>query len=265
MIGRYGKSLECFEYELTIENSIEYAAIMQGFCYYKLRDYKKSLEIFGAFKEKYPDMIVPRFYIALCYTHLGDTLEALMEYTGITTLRSDKQESKISVMLAFINQAIIHLREGRITSALYCTDCALAEEMQADEMKQLLIDGAPYYELKYKENMTFEDLYASVFKEWTHYELLFALGTALIAAQCDDIALLPLAKAHSLAPDTADIDAHIAYILFNKKMKRDMFEDTVKNAIEGKSNKLFELFELPYNANLSPEEFIRIVDKGNKW
>ena len=265
MVGRYGKSLECFEYELTIDNSIEYATMMQGFCYYKLHDYRKSLGIFGAFKEKYPDMIVPRFYIALCHTHLGDTAEALMEYSAIAAFRSDKQESKISIMLALINQAIIHLNEGRITSALYCTDCAMAQDMPADEMKQLLIAGAPYYELKYKENMTFEEINATEFKEWTLYELLFALGTALIGAECHDIALLPLAKAHSLAPDPADIDAHIAYILFKKKMKRDMFEDTVKNAIEGKSNKLFELFGLPYNSNLSPQEFIRIVDKGSNW
>jgi tetratricopeptide (TPR) repeat protein len=51
MIKRYGKALECFEYELTIESDIEYAVMMQGFCYYKLHDYKKSIDIFNSFKK----------------------------------------------------------------------------------------------------------------------------------------------------------------------------------------------------------------------
>ena len=57
------------------------------------------------------------------------------------------------------------------------------------------------------------------------------------------------------------IDAYIAYILFYDQKNREMLEDTIKNAIEGKSNKLFELFGLPYNANISPAEFLRIIEK----
>ena len=261
MIGRYGKALECFEYELTIETDIEYAIMMQGFCYYKLRDYKRSKEIFTTFKEKYPDSIIPRFYIALSYSNMNDKLSALEEYNEILMVGQEKEDFRIGIMLTLINQAIIYLKEGETDTAVRCMDYAIAQEMPADEMKQLLIGGRDFYELKYKENMTFEEINSTEFKEWNHYELLFALATTLIRLECNELALLPLAKAHSLAPDSSEIDAYIAYLLFNGNRNREMAEEMTKNAIEGKSNKLFELFGIPYNANISAGEFIRLIEK----
>lgn len=261
MVGRYGKALECFEYELTIESDIEYAIMMQGFCYYKLHDYRNSIRIFNIFKERYADSIIPRFYVALSHSHLKDKLSALEEYNEILRIGQEKQDYRIGIMLTLVNQAILYLKEGETDTAVRCIDYAVTQEMPADEMKQLLIGGREYYELKYKENMTFEEINATEFKEWTHYELFFALATTLMKMDCSELALLPLAKAHSLAPDTAEIDANIAYILFTKNRNRDMMEEMVKNAIEGKSNQLFELFDIPYNANISAEEFLRLIDK----
>lgn len=261
MIGRYGKALECFEYELTIEDNIEYATMMQGFCYYKLRDYKRSIEIFTAFKERYPDSVVPRFYIALSHSQMNDNLSAMEEYNEVLKVEGEKADFRISIMLAFINQAIILFNEEEKYNAIRCIDYALKMELSSDEMKQLLIAGNPYYELKYKENMTFDEINSTEYKEWTQYELLFALGTTLLEKGYSELALLPLAKAHSMAPDSTEIDAYIAYILFYDQKNREMLEDTIKNAIEGKSNKLFELFGLPYNANISPAEFLRIIEK----
>ena len=183
------------------------------------------------------------------------------EYNEILNIGSEKPDYKIGIMLTLVNQAIIYLQEEEFDTAIRCIDYAIAQNLPADEMKQLLIAGSPYYEIKYKENMTFDEINATEFKEWAEYELLYALATVLMKNNCDELALLPLAKAHTLAPDPSEIDAHIAYILHTQNKDRSMLEDMIKSAIEGRSNKLFELFGVPYNANLSANDFLRLINK----
>lgn len=259
MIGRYGKALECFEYELTIENDIEYAIMMQGFCYHKLKDTKKCIEIFSNMKNKYPDSIIPRFYIALSYSYEFNTFEALSEYNDILNLEYQREDYKIGIVLTLLNMAIILYKEGNSDIALEYMEDALNYDIPADEMKQLLIMGDPYYELKYKENMTFDDINSTEYREWAHYELYYNLGIALMHLGCIDLSIAALYKARSTASDTTEIDAYIAYLLCCTNGERDTIAAMIKSAIEGKSNKLFNLFSVPYNANLSTADFIKIA------
>ena len=60
--------------------------------------------------------------------------------------------------------------------------------------------------------------------------------------------------------DKADIDAYLAYILWNSG-KGDNADTYIEGALEGRSNILFELFGLPYNANISTPEFIEQAKK----
>ena len=55
--------------------------------------------------------------------------------------------------------------------------------------------------------------------------------------------------------DTSDIDAYIANILWSNG-EREKVEPAIENAINGKSYRLFKLFGIPYDANMTPQEFI---------
>jgi hypothetical protein len=58
-----------------------------------------------------------------------------------------------------------------------------------------------------------------------------------------------------LSYDKADIDAYLAYILWNTGRKEEV-PQAIESALDGRSNILFELFDIPYNANMSSTEFI---------
>ena len=61
------------------------------------------------------------------------------------------------------------------------------------------------------------------------------------------------------AKDTSDIDAYIAYILWNCGEK-EKSRSAMENAIEEKSDLLFRLFGLVYNSNTTTEEFIGLLN-----
>ena len=188
-----------------------------------------------------------------------NTFEALSEYNDILNLEYQRGDYKIGIVLTLLNMAIILYKEGNSDIALEYMEDALNYDIPADEMKQLLIMGDPYYELKYKENMTFDDINSTEYREWAHYELYYNLGIALMHLGCIDLSIAALYKARSTASDTTEIDAYIAYLLCCTNGEHDTIAAMIKSAIEGKSNKLFNLFSVPYNANLSTADFIKIA------
>ena len=250
MVRKYGKALECFEYENTINDEIEYAKMMQAYCYYHVGDYIRAMELFGWFRERYPQSVIPRFYIALSQYHLGDSHDAVVSFREITEIAP---EGTIEIMLARANKAMILDTLGEQPRAEEAMSMAIL--MHPDNMKQLILHGPHLYELKDKENLLFSDMSTLEQKEWTQEEELYEFGTHLFEHRHMNLALRVFRYMRPFSHDTSDIDAYIAYILWETGEK-DKIGPAIENAVNGKSCLLFQLFGIPYDANLTPQEFI---------
>ena len=250
MVKRYGKALECFEYESTINDEIEYARMMQAYCYYHVGDYARTKEMFGWFKERYPQSVIPRFYIALSQYHEDDPQSAVESFKEIIDIAP---EGTIEMMLARVNKAMILDSIGEGTRAEEAISMAIM--MHPDNMKQLILRGTHLYELRDKENLIFSDMNALEQKEWTQEEELYELGVHLFEHGHPNLALRIFRYMRPFSHDTSDVDAYIANILW-RNGEREKVEPSIENAINGRSCTLFRLFGIPYDASITPQEFI---------
>ncbi len=250
MVKRYGKALECFEYESTINDEIEYSRMMQAYCYYRVGDYAKTKEMFGWFKERYPQSVIPRFYIALSQYHEGDSSGAIDSLKEIIDIAP---EGTIEMMLARVNKAMILDSIGEGTRAEEAISMAIM--MHPDNMKQLILRGEYLYELRDKENLMFSDMNALEQKDWTQEEELYELGAHLFEHNHPNLALRVFRYMRPFSHDASDIDAYIANILWLNG-EREKVEPSIENAINGRSCILFKLFGIPYDASITPQEFI---------
>ncbi len=255
MVNKYGKSLECFEYELAIGEEIEYARMMQGYCYYFMHDYPHAKEIFASLAQKYSESVMPRFYTALCEYAMGDKQTALKWFDEAIKF---SQEGSIDIMLARINRAIILDETGEQESATGAISLALL--MHPEQLKQLTLSDKNLYELRDKENLTFKEINIMDVKDWSQEECLFALARQLMCNKHWHLAKSVLLYTHTTSTDTCDIDACLAYTMYNMG-EEEHIQPFVAGAINGKSNLLFELFGLVYNANTTAEGFMRIIKK----
>lgn len=255
MINKYGKAIECFEYELAIGEEVEYACMMQGYCYYFLHDYTKAIKIFEALAQKYASSAMPRFYIALCNYATGDYEAALKGFENVAHLTDN---GSIEAMMARINRAIIMSKTGNVNGATGAISLALV--MHPEQMKQLLIGDGELYELRDKENLTFKEMNIMDIKEWSREEQLFALARHLIKYKHWSIAKSVLLYARPENEDATDFDACIAFVMHNEG-EHTKATPYIESALNGKSNLLFELFGLIYDANISAEAFISRIKK----
>ena len=250
MVKKYGKSLECFEYESAINEEIEYASMMQAYCYYHLRDYRSAKKLFSQLAEKYKETVTPIFYIALCHYYEGRIEDAI---NAFDIAISNAQEGTISMMLARINKAILLDITGEHSVADDAMSMALL--MHPDNMKQLVLTGQLLYELRDKENLTFDDMNTIETKEWSTEETLYRLGAHLVSHNHLQLAKRVLSYCRDICYDKADVDAHLAYIQWNTG-KTEEATQSIESALDGRSNILFELFNIAYDANISPAAFI---------
>lgn len=250
MVKRYGKALECFEYESTINDEIEYARMIQAYCYYHVGDYARTKEMFGWFKEHYPQSVIPRFYIALSQYHEGDPQSAVDSFKEIIEIAP---EGTIEMMLARVNKAMILDSLGEGTRAEEAISMAIL--MHPDNMKQLILRGTHLYELRDKENLTFSDMNALEQKEWTQEEELYELGVHLFEHGHMNLALRIFRYMRPFCHDASDVDAYIANILW-RNGEREKVGPSIENAINGRSCILFKLFGIPYDADITPQDFI---------
>ena len=251
MVKKYGKSLECFEYESAINEEIEYASMMQAYCYYHLRDYSSAKKLFSRLAEKYKNTVTPIFYIALCHYYEGRIEDAI---NAFDVAISNAQEGTISMMLARINKAILLDISGEKSVADDAMSMALL--MHPDNMKQLMLTGKHLYELRDKENLTFDGMNAIETKEWNTEETLYRLGIHLVNHNHLKLGKRVLNYCRDICYDKSDIDAYLAYIHWNTGNREDAAQ-SIESALDGRSNTLFELFDIPYDANISSATFIK--------
>ena len=253
MVKKYGKSLECFEYESTINEEIEYANMMQAYCYYHLRDYSSAKKLFAALAEKYRNTVTPIFYIGLCHYYEGHIEESI---NAFDIAINNAQEGTISMMLARINKAILLDLSGEQSVADDAMSMALL--MHPDNMKQLVLTEKLLYDLRDKENLTFDDMNIIETKEWNTEDTLYRLGVHLVKHNHLILGKRVLNYCRDLSYDKSDIDAHLAYIYW-KTQDEERALQAVEKALDGRSSILFELFEIPYNANISSISFLEQV------
>ena len=253
MVKKYGKSLECFEYESAINEEIEYARMMQAYCYYHLRDFSSAKKLFAVLADKYRNTVTPIFYIGLCHYHEGRTEDAI---NAFDIAINNAQEGTIAMMLARINRAILLDMTGAASVADDAVSMALL--MHPDNMKQLVLTGKHLYELRDKENMTFDDMNIIETKDWNTEETLYRLGVHLVENNHPALGKRVLKYCRDLSYDKADIDAYLAHIYWNAGQEEDSLS-FIENALDGRSNILFELFGIPYDANIGPDVFCRLA------
>ena len=227
--------------------------MMQAYCYYYLRDYKKAKELFWTLAKKYSNTVTPIFYIALCHYHEGAIDDAI---NAFDTAINNAQEGTIAMMLSRINKAILLDINGDKSIADDAMSMALL--MHPDNMKQLVLTDKHLYELRDKENMNFDDMNIIETKEWSTEETLYRLGVHLVGHNHLGLGKRVLKYCRDLCYDKADIDAYLAYIYWNTDDKEQAVQ-AIESALDGRSNVLFELFDIAYNANISTEEFINHV------
>ena len=253
MVKKFGKSLECFEYESAINEDIEYANMMQAYCYYHLRDYSSAKKLFATLADKYRNTVTPIFYIGLCHFYEGHIEEAI---NAFDIAIGNAQEGTVSMMLARINKAILLDLSGEQSVADDAMSMALL--MHPDNMKQLVLTEKHLYDLRDKENLTFDDMNIIETKEWNTEETLYRLGVHLVKHNHLILGKRVLNYCRDICYDKSDVDAYLAYILWNTDKKEQALE-AIENALDGRSNELFELFNIPYNANISSTSFIEQI------
>lgn len=254
MTNKYGKSLECFEYETTINPDIEYAKIMQGFCYYRMRDYRHAKEIFKEHAVKSKKEIIPLFYYALSLYKEGDIENALRAFAKVV---ANSQEGGTEIMLARINKAMILDDMGESTLAEDALSMALLMKPN-ENTKQLIFQESHLYEIKHKEIVTFEELNKLEAAGWNEAEEFYQLGVHFVKFNHPALAKRVFNYIRPQFTDPTDVDAYIAYILWNSNEQQEAIP-AISRALEGKSFLIFELFTLPYNANISTKEFIEQI------
>lgn len=259
LIERYSKALECFEYELTIDNSIEYAYIMQGYCYYNLKAFDKAHKIFKCIADRHRESIEAEFYTTLSEAMSGKIAAAIAGFEKIfkdSIAKSNGSKYGIEAVLSLVNMAILWSRQGNDEVSCNCMKQAMHYIDLCDNTEQFITGFRCLCELRDKDNMTFEDMNRIGTKDWKQHETLTLLGARLLSAGYESLAIYPLYKARSKAPDCTEIDAYIAFALYRTKGDWNEFNKMLSNAIEGKSDKLFTLFDIPYRADITVDDFI---------
>lgn len=255
-IGRYAKSLECYEYHNTIEEDFDYVKLMQGYCYFRLRNYKSAKELFAWCGNNSPELSMQSmFYTALAHYYEGDNKSAIDTFDKFIGIAN---EGSIEITLARINKAIILDDIGESSRAEEAISLALL--MMPVNLEQLLLTDKRLYEPRDSENVTNADLDIFEKKEWTLKEELFALGTHLIR----HANLLPAKKVfeYLLQNGDANPDTHacLAYIIF-KTNKTEDIQRHLEHAIYEKSDLLYELFNVEFSSNMTTNEFLSRIQK----
>lgn len=253
MCRRYGKALDCFDYELSIDSTIKYAKMMQAYCYYHLHDYNKALQLFGSLGASTPESGIHHFYIALALWAAGDSLEAYRAFERLSLLLD---EGSIELMLTRINMSAIIDDSGEPEKAEEYLKKALSDA--PENTKQLILNSKAIYELRDKENLTFADMNILEVKDWQRCETLQALGEFYMNIHSHHLAKIAFIEARKTCCDPCDIDAYLALIYF-REGNGTLATECIESAIEGRSNLLFELFGMTYNATLSANDFARII------
>ena len=256
--GRLGKALECFEYELATNDEAEYARMMKAYCYYYLQDYDTAYNAFCELSLRYPGNVVSTFFAALSLCALekyGDAAKLFDE------LLLSGELTMVEAMITEMNKALICDRVGYREMAVKIMQNALSFDVP--DANQMALHGAGYLEIHDKDSLLQSHIEIVEREPRSRDELLLEFALYIYGYGHYELAVTVLEHARENMYDSADVDSHLAYMLWQMG-RRPETDKYIASAIEGRSNKLFELFGLAYDADITPAKFVNLLENEEK-
>jgi tetratricopeptide (TPR) repeat protein len=255
---RYARALECFDYELATNEDADYAKMMQAYCHYYLRDYAKAYESFCELTLRYPGNIISNFFTALSLCGMKRYGEALRLFNDLLL---SGELTTVEALATEVNTALIYDLMGETQKATLLLEQLLA--LDIPDINMLALHGAGLLEIHDKESLLQRHMELVDREPRNRDEILLELAFYIHSHGHLDMALTVLEHLAGTMYDPADIDAYIAYILW--QMRRvDGLRQYIAKALDGKSNKLFELFGMKYDAAVTVDMFLGHISVDNR-
>ena len=253
--GRFAKALECFEYELTTNEEAEYPKMMKAYCHYYLRDYETAYKEFCELSLMYPGNVISTFFAALSLCALNRYREAVQLFDELLL---SGELTTTEVMITEINKSLICDKIGFREMAEKLMLNALS--FDATEMNLLALYGEEYIEIHDKDSLLLEHMDLIEREPHSRENQLLDVALFICSTGHADLAAFMLKQVRSNMYDSADVDAHIAHILWMSG-RREEATEYISSAIEGRSNRLFDLFGIKYDADITPVGFAELAGR----
>ncbi len=251
--GRFAKALECFEYELTTNEDAEYPKMMKAYCHYYLKDYDIAYKLFCELSLLYPGNVISTFFAALSLCAMHDYSEAVQLFDE---LLQSGELTTTEVMITEINKSLICDNIGYREMA----DKIMANALTFDaaDINLISLHGEEFLEIHDKDSLLLSHIDLIDREASSREDLLLELALFLYSCKHQELAIFLLKQVREKMYDSADIDAHIAHMLWSRGCTEEAV-GYIESAIEGRSNRLFELFGIKYDADITPEKFAELI------
>lgn len=248
--GRYGKAIECFEYELTTNEDAEYAKMMQAYCHYYLKDYQKAYDAFCELTAMYPGNVVSTFFAALSLCGLKRYGEALRFFED---LQLSGELTTTEALIVDINRTLIYDTAGNSEGANMMMEKLLSFDVP--DINMLALHGAGFLEIHDKESLLLRHMEVVEREPRNRDEILLEFALYIYSYGHTSLAVTVLKHAREKMYDSADVDSYLVYMLCHSG-RMDEALPYIESAIDGKSNILFDLFGSKYDAMVSAQDFL---------
>ncbi len=249
--GRWGKALECFDYELTTNDEAEYAKMMQAYCHYYLKDYQKAYDAFCELTAMYPGNVVSTFFAALSLCGQKRYAEALRFFED---LQLSGELTTPEALIVDINRTLIYDTAGNKDGARMMMEKLLSYDIP--DINMLALHGAGFLEIHDKESLLLRHMEIIEREPRNRDEILLEFALYIYSYGHTSLAVTVLKHVREKMYDSADVDSYIVYLLCHLGQKDEALP-YIESAIEGKSNILFDLFGAKYDASVTAEEFFK--------
>lgn len=254
--GRWGKALECFDYELTTNSEAEYAKMMQAYCHYYLKDYQKAYDAFCELTAMYPGNVVSIFFSALSLCGLKRYAEALRYFED---LQLCGELTTAEALIVDINRTLIYDTAGNKDGAKMMMEKLLAYDIP--DINMLALHGAGFLEIHDKESLLLRHMEVIEREPRNRDEILLEFALYIYSYGHTSLAVTVLKHTREKMFDSADVDSYIAYILYHSGQKDEALP-YINSAIDGKSNILFDLFGAKYDTSVTADIFFDYLNKN---
>ncbi len=254
--GRWGKAIECFDYELTTNSEAEYAKMMQAYCHYYLKDYQKAYDAFCELTAIYPGNVVSTFFAALSLCGQKKYAEALRYFED---LQLSGELTTTETLIVDINRTLIYDAAGNKEAAKIMMEKLLSFDVP--DINMLALHGAGFLEIHDKESLLLRHMELIEREPRNRDEILLEFALYIYSYGHTSLAVTVLKHAREKMYDSADVDSYIVYMLCHCGQKEQSFP-YIKSAIDGKSNLLFDLFGLKYDFSVTADEFFSRLNEN---
>ena len=254
--GRWGKALECFDYELTTNSEAEYAKMMQAYCHYYLKDYQKAYDAFCELTALYPGNVVSTFFTALSLCGQKRYAEALRYFED---LQLSGELTTAEALIVDINRTLIYDTAGNADAAQMMMGKLLSFDIP--DINMLALHGAGFLEIHDKESLLLRHMEVIEREPRNRDEILLEFALYIYSYGHTSLAVTVLKHTREKMFDSADVDSYIVYMLCHSGRKDETLP-YIKSAIDGKSNILFDLFGTKYDASVTAEDFFERLNEN---